>query len=270
MTLNITNTSIYKFLFFLIVVFYCLVLSQFGFENFDTGYIPSFSWRIINGQSVYQDFIYKGPPVTLYFHAFFMELLPITGQFFLIRIVNYFLFSFQVFLTVSAFDNFYNLSKIGINKWAIMSICFIISLLNFSPFPWPTTDGLLFASIAFWLVSKFDKPSFLNLFLVAFFSILSALTKQSFYLVPLFYIFFVSVKYGFKSTMVFLVQLILCLATYIIFILSITNFKNFIQQTTGETHLHDLFYSGIHSYIFIPIFWFLLLLAIVTIIFFYI
>ena len=57
MTLNITNTSIYKFLFFLIVVFYCLVLSQFGFENFDTGYIPSFSWRIINGQSVYQDFM---------------------------------------------------------------------------------------------------------------------------------------------------------------------------------------------------------------------
>ena len=134
------NSNTYKYLFFLIVAFYCIILTQFGLENFDTGYIPSFSWRVINGQDIYQDFFYKGPPVTIYFHAFLMKILPETAQFFFIRVIVYLLFALQVYLCVSGFYAVYDLRKLKINKWAIMSVCFIISLLNFSPYPWPTTD----------------------------------------------------------------------------------------------------------------------------------
>ena len=168
----------YFLLFTFIVSFYCLVLAHIGFEFWDTGYIPSFSWRIVNGERVYEDFLYKGPPVTLYFHAFLMKILPEVGQFYWIRVTNYLLFALQVFFTVKAFDNFYGLEKFKINKWAIMSVGFVISLLNFPPYPWPTTDGLFFASIALYFSSKLNKIKTFDLILIAFFSVLSALTKQ--------------------------------------------------------------------------------------------
>ena len=147
----------YFILFTIIVLFYCLVLAHIGIEFWDTGYIPSFSWRIVNGENVYEDFLYKGPPITLYFHAFFMKILPEVGQFYWIRVTNYLLFALQVFFTVKAFDNFYGLEKFKINKWAVMSVGFVISLLNFPPYPWPTTDGLFFASIALYFSSKIEK-----------------------------------------------------------------------------------------------------------------
>ncbi len=248
----------YKQLYLLTITFYCLILSQFGLENFDTGYIPSFSWRIINGQDVYQDFIYKGPPVTMYFHAFFMKILPEIGQFFFIRIIFYLLFALQVFFTVSGFYNCFDFKSLRVNKWAVMSVCFIISLLNFSPYPWPTTDGLLFASFAFWMMSKYKTPNFYRLLCIAFFTVLSALTKQSFYLIPFLFLFWIFVKFGIKKALLFLSQILFWLGIYFYLILSITNFDTFLKQTTGETHLHDLFYSGVHYYIFLPIVYFLI------------
>ena len=247
------NSNIYKFSFCCILAFYCFVLAQFGLENFDTGYIPSFCWRILNGQTVYQDFIYKGPPVTLYFNASIMYCLPESGQFFLIRVIAYSLFALQVYLVVSGVDNIYNLSKFKIEKWGLICAGFIISLFNFAAYPWPTTDGLLFAAMAFWLVSKTSKYNFVRFFAIAFFCILCALTKQSFYLVPLFFLFWIAFKLNLKSAIVFALQLLLWIVVYISLILSITTFENFSRQTTGETHLQDLYYTGLHNYVFVSI-----------------
>ncbi|TPG41655.1 hypothetical protein [Flavobacterium pectinovorum] len=239
----------YRNLFFIILAFYCLVLSQFGLENWDTGYIPSFSWRIINGQDVYQDFIYKGPPVTLYFHAFFMKILPQEGQFFFIRVISYSLFSLQVYFTVSGFDAIYNLKKTGIDKWALIIICFIVSIHNFGPFPWPTTDGLLFASVAFWLMSKNTGNTYLRLFFIAFFSLLSALTKQSFYLIPLLFIVWVFINYNLKKAAFFGLCLVLLFLIFIYWITSITTLENFLEQITNQTKFSDLIQTGFIYYI---------------------
>lgn len=257
----------YKFLFFTIVLFYSFFLSQFGFENFDTGYITSFSWRIINGENPYEDFFYKGPPVTLYFHAFFLKILPITGQFFFVRVINYLLFSFQVFLFVSSVFNLYNDQKV--NRWGIISICFIVSLLNFSPYPWPTTDGLLFASIAFFLVSSKTETNFINLFIVAFFTLLCALTKQSFYLIPLVFLIWVFIRFGLKRSLVFLIQLIILLFIYLFLISRTTSLSNYFQQTTGETHLHDIYKVGVLNYMPFSSKIILILIIILSIVFFY-
>jgi hypothetical protein len=259
--LKFNNSTVYKYLFCVIVAFYSLVLAQFGLENFDTGYIPSFSWRIINGQAVYQDFIYKGPPVSLYFNALFMYVLPENGQFFFIRITVYLLFALQVFLVVSGLDHIYNFSKFRINKWGFMCVGFIVSLLNFSPYPWPTIDGLLFGSMAFWLTSKTANPRFFRLLLIAFFCILTALTKQSFYLVPILFLFWIFVQYSWKTAIVFAIQLLFWIIIYIGFILSTTTFENFVRQTTGETHLYDLFYTGLHNYIFFSVIEFVCIVA---------
>lgn len=253
---NVRYSVIYKYLFVAIVAFYALLLSRFGLENFDTGYIPSFSWRILNGQSVYQDFIYKGPPVTLYFHSIWMYLLPITGQFFWIRATNYLLFAIQVYLVISAVDALYDFSKFRTDKWGLMCVGFVVSLLNFSAYPWPTTDGIFFACIAFWVLSKTTKPVFFRLLIIAFFCVFSALTKQSFYLVPLFFLFWIFVRFQAKIALIFALQLVLWWVVYLGLILSITSWSNFIRQTTGETHLRDLLYVGFLNYIPMPIIWF--------------
>jgi hypothetical protein len=45
-------------------------------------------------------------------------------------------------------------------------------------------------------------------------------------------------------------QLLLLVAMYVGWILSITDWQNFIHQTTGQTPLIYLYYSGIHNYTF--------------------
>lgn len=240
----------YFILFVLIVAFYCFYLSHFGFELWDTGYITSFSWRIANGENVYQDFIYKGPPVTLYFHAFFIKILPEIGQFYLIRVVNYLLFAFQVCFSVLAFNNFYNLKDFKINKWALISVCFIISLLNFPPYPWPTTDGLLFSSIAIYFLSlKSQKP--ITLFIIALFSLLSALTKQSFYPIPLLIFVWIFINYDVKKVILFSAFLILQIGVFLYWINSFTTIEKFIHYTTGETTIVQLLHSGFLNYFWI-------------------
>ncbi len=258
------SSTTYKYLFLLIIAFYCLVLSQFGFENFDTGFISSFSWRIINGQDVYEDFLYKFPPVTIYFHAFFMKILPTTAQFFFFRIIDYVFFALQVFFIVSGFNNLYDLKKLTVSKWGLMCVCFIISLLNFPPCPWTTTDGLLFVSVAFWIVSINKKEiNFLKLFFVALFCMLSALSKQSFYLIPFVFLIWIYIKYGLKKGLVFLSQILVLFLVFYNLILSITTWLNFIKQTTGETTLYQLFRTGLHNYIFVSIKLFALILLII-------
>ena len=239
-----TNT-IYLLFFIAIVLFYCLFLTRYGIEFWDTGYIPSFSWRIINGQNAYEDFLYKGPPLTLYFHAFFMKILPENGQFLWIRMINYMLFSFGVFFTVTGFYNFFK--EIQFNKWAVMSICFVISLLNFPPYPWPTTDGIFFASIAFFILSK-TTPTIWNFILIAFFTVLSALTKQSFYPVPILFLAWILFNYNYKKAIVFGLILLGFLSIFLFWISEITTIANFLKQTTGQTKLGMLFYSGFLNY----------------------
>lgn len=242
------RNSIYKYLFFGIVLFYSLFLGRIGFENWDTGYIPSFAWRIVNGSSPYQDFIYKGPPVTLYFQALWMYILPENGQFFFIKISNYWLFALQVFLLVSAFDKIYNLKNKGFNKWAVMSCGFILSLLNFPCYPWPTTDGLLFASVAFYVMATARNFSISRLLTIAFFCLLSALTKQSFYLVPIAFSIWIFSTRNWHKAFVFVACLLVLLSGFLLFIASITTLETYFQMTTGETHLDDLIYIGFHEY----------------------
>lgn len=238
----------YKSLYLIILSFYCFVLSQFGYELWDTGYITSFSWRIINNEIVYSDFIYKGPPVTLYFHAFFMEVLPEVGQFYLIRILNYLFFGIQVFFVVSGFYNIYSIKS---NKYAVMCICFIISLLNFPPYPWPTTDGLLFVSIAFYLASLKNSNYNLNLIAIALFSILSALTKQSYYPIPFFFIVWIYLNKGISKSLIYILYLVILSCFFIYLIITYSSLDFFLKQTTGETKLFHLFYAG-----FLVYFWY--------------
>ncbi len=245
---TIKANTIYRSLFFMILAVYCLFTARYGFETWDTGYIPSYSWRIANGQDVYKDFVYKAPPSTLYFQAIFIKILPETGQFYFIKITNYLLFALQVFLAVKSFRNFYP-QQIRFNKWALMTIGLVISLLNFTAYPWPTTDGLLFAVIALYILSLNTQSNGWQLIGIAFFCLLSCLTKQSFYLIPIGFLFAITCMQGIKKGLHFLLCLIVFFLLFFAWISYTSSLNDFLEQTTGQTHLKDLLYSGFLDYI---------------------
>lgn len=256
------KTLNYKIVLFLIITFYCLILSQYGMETWDTGYMSSFAWRIVNGQHVYEDFIYKFPPVTIYVHSFFMKILPETGQFFYFRIIAYLSFLLQVYFFVSGTYLIYNIKKV--NKWGLIVLCFLVSWLNFPPYPWPTTDGLLYASIAFWIVAKNKKINFITLFFVAFFALLSALSKQSYYLIPLFILVWIYLRYNLKASLYYLISLSILLGIFVLLICQITTWQNFKQQLNGTLDLKDLYIVGFHHYVFMPFKFFVALTIIIS------
>lgn len=256
------KTLNYKIILFLIISFYCLILSQYGMETWDTGYMSSFAWRIVNGQHVYEDFIYKFPPVTIYAHAFFMKILPETGQFFYFRIIAYLSFLLQVYFFVSGTYLIYNIKKV--NKWGLIILCFSISWLNFPPYPWPTTDGLLYASIAFWIVAKNTKVNFAQLFLIAFFSLLSALSKQSFYLIPLLILVWIYLRYNLKASLYYIISLSILIGIFVLLICQITTWQNFKQQLNGTLDLRDLYIVGFHHYVFMQFKFFVALTIIIS------
>ncbi|WP_447636456.1 hypothetical protein [Flavobacterium microcysteis] len=245
---TIKANTIYRSLFFMILAVYCLFTARYGFETWDTGYIPSFSWRIANGQDVYKDFVYKAPPSTLYFQAIFIKMLPEIGQFYFIKISNYLLFALQVFLAVKSFSNFYP-QQIRFNKWALMILGLVISLLNFTAYPWPTTDGLLFSVIALYILSLNTKSNGWQLIGIAFFCLMACLTKQSFYLIPIGFLFTITGMQGIKKGLVFLFYLVLFFLLFFSWVAYTSSLHEFLEQTTGQTHLKDLLYSGFLDYI---------------------
>jgi len=245
---TIQANTIYRSLFFMIIAIYCLFTARYGFETWDTGYIPSFSWRIANGQDVYNDFVYKAPPSTLYFQAIFMKILPEIGQFYFIKITNYLLFALQVFLAVKSFTNFYP-QQIKFNKWALMILGLVISLLNFTAYPWPTTDGLLFAVIALYILSLNTKSNGWQLIAIAFFCLMSSLTKQSFYLIPIGFLFTIIGMQGIKKGLLFFCYLVLFLLLFLSWVAYTSSLHEFLEQTTGQTHFKDLLFSGFLDYI---------------------
>ena len=239
---------LYPFILFLVLAFYCLYIGRNGYEQWDSGFISGLSWRILNGELMYTDFIYTKPPVTPYFASIFMYLLPQEGQFYYIRCINLLLFAVQVSLTVFAIQNIYNLKKLNFNLWALITVGFIVSWLNFSPYPWYTQDGLLFASVALFIKSKYKGTAVLPLFFIAFFAMLSALSKQSFYLIPPLFVAWMFVDYGFKKALWFAGCLSFLLGIFILLVTRLTTLPQFLADITGQAHFHDLYYTCIYGY----------------------
>ena len=241
--------NLYRYGFFITIAIYCLLVGRFGFENWDSGFLSGFSWRIINGDRVYTDFIYIRPPVSAYFHALFMELLPEQGQFFFFRIIGYLLFALQVYFTVSGFDHLFDFSSANVDKWGVMIVAFVLSIHNFFGNPWFTADGILFASAAFYLIARFRQSGLVVLFFAALFCMLSALTKQSFYFVPIFFLAWILIDLGVKKSLWFLFFLALITMVFISIILTVSSIENMMGQISGQTSIMDLYDVGFATYI---------------------
>lgn len=243
------SSKFYRIGFFCVLAFYCLFFARFGFENWDTGFVTSQSWRVANGEAAFRDFLSVRPPVTAYFHGWIMSVLPDYAQVYTTRVLGYCLFALQVFFVVDGLDRLFRLNKYKIDKWGAMLLAFVMATGAIYPDPWFTVDGIFFASAAFFVLTISRRPKWLSLAISALLCVLSAGTKQSFYFVPILFTIWVFVCFGWKKTLVFASFLSVFTAIFLSVFISTSSLSDIIFQLGGTGNSHDFIDLGLLAYL---------------------
>lgn len=178
-------------------LFQIFFLAHYGYSMDDAGYILGMSYRILNGEAMYTDFIYARPPLSPYFWAFWMWVVPEDGAYYYIKVIVYLigiLYSTLAVLTLRRFIPYFD--KVMPMGFAIAF--FEVLNLNFLNHPWHTMDGILFATIATFLLIDREKVSTNRLVMGVLAIILSMAAKQSFYPLPFILLFAMWIMYGWQ------------------------------------------------------------------------
>lgn len=226
-------------------VLYFFAYGFYGLSDTDQGYIQSMSWRILQGDQPYLDFIYVRPPLSPYIHTLGLLLpMPIL----LSRLLFYLTCSLTVWLCTRSLQRYFDFQPIGVSPTIFAAISFVCVVHNFPPMPWHTTDGLLFAALGIYLIAtgKGNFPTVLGLLCL----VLSALCKQSFYPLlvvgPLLVILLKDPEEGKVSIGIFLGFLFLLGLSLYFFAGDVV--IAFMQQTRGITSVFDLLEVGVFKY----------------------
>jgi hypothetical protein len=222
-----------KLLLFLSITsaaFLSMVAILYGIEFTDTGFVLGLAHRIAIGQRIYFDFDYVRPPLTPLLWSFPLRL-EIEAKELLIRLL-------VLLQKIATATGLYQIVRTrGVNRipslWVgIISFGFLVHHLPLMP--WHTTDGLFFASFAvFFYAYNFPLVSFI-------FAVMSALTKQSFYLFPVI-IFSLSIVYFRRSRLI-----LTCAVVIIGFALSGNPYlKAFSSISVEGTSLKDFLHAAV-------------------------
>ncbi len=234
--------------FYLILMAGAAYIATQGLDLWDSGYIVGYSWRMAEGALPYRDFFYKGPPATLFLWSMVLKVVPVWGQYYLLKLINWLLFGWQIQLWLGGIER--GLGWKIPNRNLIGWIGVVFSVQFFPMYPWPTTDGLLYCAIAFYLWTLCFKTYKINFYIlwIGLFSIAAALTKQSFYAVPVAFLCATALRYPLRTVGYLLLSQLLGLGLFLVGLLSFTSWENFLSHTTGETTITDLIYSGAINY----------------------
>lgn len=115
-----------------------------AYQPRDDGFILAYSWRLAQGEVPYRDFLYVRTPLTPYLH-YFLLLLPEGWQIQTGRLTYY-----AELALSGALPAMWAALRLGVRatprSLGLAAIGFLFAVHNFAPMPWPTVDGVLFAS----------------------------------------------------------------------------------------------------------------------------
>ena len=249
MSSSVNSTGRLRVISIILPIIYFLAFGFWGFSDTDQGFIQALSWRIINGQVPYLDFIYVRPPVSPYLHTIPFYILPdqwvILGE----RFLFYLFISLSVFWTTRSLEVHFDFQKIGLSRELFAILAFIFSVHNFPPMAWHTVDGIFFASWGVNRITRGKTPFQYGLGLIFLF--LAAMSKQAFYPLVIAGPGLLWILQGRKNALKgFLISIIplLIILTAILFI-SPQWFSLMIKQTTSSSRLSDLLEVGILRYL---------------------
>lgn len=170
---------LFKWLFFSLLIAYCLFYAPYGVNETDGGFITGLAWQILQGKTLYCEIIYVRPPLPVWLRAGEMLLLPdhwaILGE----RWIFYLKTGLYSWLGAAILLD-------GQRRWTLACFGFAVSAHCYPPMAWHTVDGILFSVAGIWCVTKLRVPWGAVPAAVCVFA--AALCKQSFYPVPLVFV----------------------------------------------------------------------------------
>ncbi|MDQ6723325.1 MAG: hypothetical protein M3Z01_03560 [Thermoproteota archaeon] len=234
--------------------------SFYGYNDADDGYTLALSWRIINGEIPYRDFIMVRPPLSPLFHALFLYIIPNDYQIIFDRFFCYLLFALSSLLGAYTIDKAFGLKDFKINPSLLATVGFVFSVNCFPPMGWHTIDAIFFASIGIYILVCFSSTY--SVIIGLLFLFLSALCKQPFYLMPIAGVVFVSLLHkNWNKTIISIISILVFTSVFFLILYKEDALKNFIELTTGSTKLVELLSAGFINYIAVNPLYLILLLA---------
>lgn len=235
----------FKYLFFLLIIFYLAMYFPYGFEDGDMGSILGISWSMYNGAFPHVDFVYIKPAFSPYFHSWFFYISEeyaymLNRGFYYIQVFTY------SWLAARLLCKAFKIDSVNI-LYFIAIVGALISIHNYPPTPWNTIDGLFFTTIgATFLFS--DRKRVLNIFLGALFVSLGVLCKQSFFFVPVFITLYLLFFKQYKKTAWFIGFGLVFAATFVFILHQNNALEPFYDQITSFTSGGSFVDTAIKSY----------------------
>lgn len=170
---NISRDTLWwKFLFFSLLIGYCLAYAPFGINETDGGFLTGLAWQTLNGKVLYQDIIYVRPPLPVLFRAGELLLLPdawaVLGE----RWIFYLKVGLYSWLGAAVLAS-------GTRLWIVAALGFVVSAHCYPPMAWHTVDGIVCSVLGIFLWAK--MPSRWGMVLAGVSIFAGLLCKQSFY-----------------------------------------------------------------------------------------
>ncbi len=254
-------------LLFLTPILFCLVFAFYGWSQGDDGFILGYSWRLFNGEEPYRDFIYVRPPLSPLLHSFYFYILPdqyiylASRIFVVLQLYIYSLLAAKLLFAVSPVDDHEWQQWL---QWGCLG--FFVSATAFTPMPWHTIDGVLFAVLSFYWLTK---PLRVSTILSALFLLLALLTKQSFYpLLPLFPLLLL-LQRRYQSAGIWLSTFVIAGSALYVFPSTATMLARFHELTIGISAPNDAIQAGVFAYLESPLRLIALTVIFTTVFFFF-
>ncbi|EGY25599.1 putative membrane protein [Desulfovibrio sp. A2] len=160
-------------------VAYVAGYAPYGMDTTDFGFFYGHAWRILQGEVPYRDFFYVKPPLSLYWHAFWLWLTPERFSVLAGKAGFYAEMLAASWLGALYLARAVDLRRLGVPLPLLATLGFVWSVHSFPPMPWHTVEGVLFGAGALYAVAA-GHPLLAGMLAAA-----SALTKQSYALMPL-------------------------------------------------------------------------------------
>lgn len=257
MFLDYLNKHKFSLVFISFIFLYFFLYAPIGYDDADNGYTLGLSWRILNGEISYRDFILVRPPLSPFFHALPLYFINDNYQIIFDRFLFYLLIAASSLFATFSISKLFDFKNLNLNPYLLATVGFVFSVHNFPPMAWHTVDGVFFASIGiFILVNYYSLPciSFGIIFLF-----LSALCKQPYYMMPFAGILYIIIIYkNWVKTIIALITFLFCSVLFFLVLNKFGILKNFAILTSGSTSLRDLFMIGFVNYFKINILYLLI------------
>lgn len=235
----------WNFILFLSLIYVTYFLG-FGFEDSDTGFILGLGWRLLGGETPYLDFSYVRPPMSI-IHSYIIQLLFNDSYEVLIsRIFSSLLIFGGSYFCFSALVKKYGLEHY---KLPLILISYLISVSCVSSvFLWHTIDGVFYASLSIYFLSRFEiSNNKINILASIFFVCLSVLSKQNFLVVVL--VLFSYIIFFRRDVALYAICCFCFFALLGIITLNYVGISElYVNAISGKTELKDIFYSAIVPY----------------------